>query len=128
MCEKVVGHKTFKNKDGTFRHEPLYEGEANMIIARAKASEEKRKELMPDEDSAIQMLFDAYTRLKDFGWRDAIYCPKDGSRFKVLEAGSTGKHDCIYEGEWPNGRWWIVEDGDMCPTRPIMYKDDPNSN
>lgn len=122
MEEPVVGHKTFRNDDGTFRHEPLYESEANALMAQIEAAEARRNELMPDEDAAIRMMMDAHQRLKDFGWRDAIYCPKDGSVFKVLEPGSTGKHDCIYQGEWPNGSWWIVEDGDMCPSRPVLFK------
>lgn len=122
MEEQVVGHKTFRNEDGTFRHKPLYESEAKEIMARVEAAEAKRNELMPDEDSAIRMMMDAHTRLKDFGWHDAIYCPKDGSVFKVLEPGSTGKHDCIYQGDWPNGSWWIVADGDMCPSRPVLFK------
>lgn len=122
MEEQVVGHKTFRNKDGTFRHEPLYETEAKELMAQIEAAEAKRNELMPDEDAAIRMMMDAHTRLKDFGWSDAIYCPKDGSVFKVLEPGSTGKHDCIYQGDWPNGSWWIVEDGDMCPSRPVLFK------
>jgi hypothetical protein len=118
---RVVGHKTFRDGLG-FRHEPLYESEAAAIIAQCEAAEAKRKELMPDEETAIRMLFDAYQRLKDFGWRDAIYCPKDGTTFKVIEAGSTEKHDCIYQGDWPGGAWWIVEDGDMCPSRPVLFK------
>lgn len=93
MAEPVVGHKTYRNDDGTFRHEPLYESEANDLMARIEAAEARRNELMPDEEAAIRMMMDAHTRLKDFGWRDAVYCPKDGSVFKVLEAGSTGKHD-----------------------------------
>lgn len=122
MEELVVGHKTFRNDDGTFRHEPLFESEAKDLMDRIEAAKARRNELMPDEDAAIRMMVDAHTRLKDFGWRDAAYCPKDGTVFKVLEPGSTGKHDCIYQGDWPDGSWWIVEDGDMCPSRPVLFK------
>ena len=41
--------------------------------------------------TALRMMCDAYQRLKDFGWNDAIYCPKDGSIFDVIEAGSSAK-------------------------------------
>jgi MoaA/NifB/PqqE/SkfB family radical SAM enzyme len=122
MSEQIVGHKTVRNDDGTHRHEPIYESEAEAIIAHIEAEETKRKELMPDEDSAIKLLFDACERLRDFGWNDPIYCPKDGSIFKVLELGSTGKHDCFYEGTWPDGSWWIASDGDVSPSRPAMFK------
>jgi hypothetical protein len=120
---KVVGHKTFRADDGNgFRHEPLYEDEADEILARCEAAEKRRNELMPDEQAAIELFFDAWLRLKDFGWNEAIYCPKDRSKFQVIECGSTGKHPCIYEGEWPTGTWWIVSDGDMCPSRPALWK------
>lgn len=125
-ADRIVGHKTLRDGDG-FRHEPLYESEARVLMAQVEAADAKRKELMPDEDAAIRMLFDAYIRLKDFGWRDAIYCPKDGTEFKVIEPGSTGKHDCIYQGTWPDGSWWIVGDGDMSPSRPVLFKA-PNAN
>jgi hypothetical protein len=75
------------------RHEPLYQSEANDLMARIEAATARRNELMPDEEAAIRMMMDAHTRLKDFGWRDAVYCPKDGSVFKVLEPDSTGKQD-----------------------------------
>jgi hypothetical protein len=118
----IVGHKTFFTRERGFYHEPLTRQEADALIEQADRAEQKRNELMPDERTAILMLFDAYQRLRDFGWRNAENCPKDGTMFKVIEAGSTGQHDCIYMGEWPSGTWWIVEDGDMCPSRPVLFK------
>ena len=123
---KVVGHKTFRADDGGFRHEPLYDDEAAVYEAQWQADEKRRHELMPDEKAAIDLFFDAWLRLKDFGWREAIYCPKDRSEFLVIECGSTGQHRCIYEGEWPKGTWWIVSDGDMSPSRPALFKPLPN--
>lgn len=117
-ADKIVGHKTFSNPDGSFRHEPLRQSEADAIMAQVKANDKRRKELMPDEDSAIRLLFDAYVRLKEFGWNDAIYCPKDGRVFDAIECGSTGIHPCTYQGEWPEGSWWI----DDCPSRPVLYR------
>jgi hypothetical protein len=118
----VVGHKTIHVPGGTFRHEPLLRAEADELLARCEADDVRRKELMPDEQSAIRMFFDAWLRLKEMGWNDAIYCPKDGSAFEVIEAGSTGIHPCVYHGEWPNGTWWITADGDMSPSRPTLYR------
>jgi len=105
---------------------PLHHVEVERLLALAEAEKNRREELMPDEDSAIKMLFDAYTRLKDFGWRNIIYCPKDGSEFKALEAGSTGKHDCVYDGKWPDGSWWILTEGDMSPSHPVMFRKEPS--
>lgn len=61
--------------------------------------------------------------LESMGWRDIIYCPKDGTVFDAIEFGSTGIHACHYEGKWPIGSWWIHEDsGDLSPSRPIMFR------
>ena len=120
-----MGSFSYKNNPVTERSVmtiPLHHIEVERLLALAEAEKNRREELMPDEDSAIKMLFDAYTRLKDFGWRSIIYCPKDGTVFKAIEAGSTGKHDCTYEGEWPNGSWWILADGDAYPSYPTMFK------
>ena len=73
------------------------------FLARIEESKQKRIELMPTE-------------------KEAIYCPKDGTVFSAIEAGSTGIFDCIYEGEWPDGAWWALEVGDMWPSHPILFK------
>ena len=75
-----------------------------------------------NEQKLIDKLFECYEGLKKLGWRDIIYCPKDGTRFKVIEIGSTGIHDCVYVGEWPTGSWEILEGGDVWTSHPIMFK------
>lgn len=92
------------------------------ILKTCDAAEEKRASDMPDEQSALNAMFQAYLRLKDLGWREAVYCPKDGSMFKVIEAGSTGIFDCNYQGEWPTGHWFIYEAKDAWASRPILFK------
>lgn len=119
--DPVVGHKTFRDGHG-FRHEPLRASEANKLLAEIEKRDDARRKSMPDEAAAIDMFFEAYLRLKELGWRDAVYCPKDGSIFVVIEAGGTGQHRCYYEGEWPSGSWWVVGDGDLYPSRPVLFK------
>lgn len=75
----------------------------------------------PEEAAALNDLFAAYQRLKALGWNDAVYCPKDGTKFAAIEAGSTGVHLADYQGEWPSGGWWVY-DGDIWPSRPILFK------
>jgi hypothetical protein len=82
---------------------------------------------MPTEKEALRAMFNAYQRMRELGWREAIYCPKDGTPFQVVEAGSTGIHECSYSGEWPKGTWWIHADGDVWPSHPILYRDYPNA-
>lgn len=118
----IVGHKTFRNGAG-FRHEPLRRSEADKLLAAIEEDRNRRRELMPTEQAAIDMMFSAWLRLKeDFGWNDAVYCPKDGTTFNVIENGSTGIHPCTYEGEWPDGRWWTHDEGDSYPSRPALWK------
>lgn len=92
------------------------------LIAAIEAREAASASEMPTDHDALAVLQKAYTRLEALGWRNAIYCPKDGTTFEVIEAGSTGVHDCVYEGKWPDGCWWILADGDMWPSRPILFR------
>lgn len=126
--EDIVGHKTFDTGEicpetgfPKMRHEPLTRAEANAIWESAERAQKERAERMPDEQSAIRALWDAYQRLRELGWNDPVYCPKDGSHFKVIEPGSTGIHDANYNGEWPKGSWWVY-DGDIWPSRPVLFK------
>ena len=121
MNEKIAGHKTIRDPCGSLRHEPLTESEIKRIVEECEREESERAKKMPDEQSAINQMFDAYLRLKELGWNDAIYCPKDGSLFSAIEAGSTGIHACNYIGEWPNGSW-TVYDGDAWPAHPILWR------
>lgn len=100
--------------------------QADAIFKCLERDERQRIEDMPDDAKAIHELNRAYKRLCEMGWQNAIYCPKDGTVFEVIEAGSTGVHDCIYEGEWPKGSWWVLEDADMCPSRPILFRLKPD--
>lgn len=119
--DDIVGHKTFVDGDRRW-HEPLRRDEADAIWEACKAAEAKRAVDMPDVQSAIHTMQNAFARLKELGWREAVYCPKDGSEFEVIEPGSTGIHRCVYEGEWPTGGWWILSNGDMSPSRPMLYR------
>lgn len=122
--EDIVGHKTFSTGDplSPFRHEPLTRAEAEAILEAARKEESARAERMPDEQSAISAMFQAWLRLKELGWREAMYCPKDGSTFHAIEAGSTGIHECSYDGKWPDGHYLIYADGDIWPSHPILFK------
>lgn len=128
--DDVVGHKTFdtgqRDQHGlpVFEHEPLTRAEADALWQHAKAAEAKRAEQMPDEKAAISGLWDAHQRLKELGWREPQYCPKDGTRFQVIELGSTGVFDCYYQGKWPDGLYMVSDGGDIYPTSSgvAMYK------
>lgn len=92
------------------------------LWAQCEAERRKRAADMPTEKDALTAMFQAYQRLKELGWREAIYCPKDGTYFDAIEAGSTGVHDCTYHGEWPKGSWWAAARDDMWPSHPILFR------
>lgn len=115
---EYYGHMT--RADGS--HVPISKEDSEKLWNDAKAAQARRAERMPDELAALAAMFEAYQRLKELGWNDASYCPKDGSTFKVIEAGSTGIFDCHYSGEWPDGHWWTHDGGDLWPSRPMLFK------
>jgi hypothetical protein len=112
----IVGHYT--HADGS--HSPLRQNEAEALWAQVEADRERREQEMPDEQAAIRRLFEAQYRLQDFGWRDPVYVTKT-EPLEIIELGSTGIHQGYYEGEWPTGRWWVV-DGDVWPSRPALAR------
>jgi hypothetical protein len=125
---EIVGHKSFDTGEichetgfPKMRHEPLTRAEADAIWKACEEAKADREKRMPDEAAALAAMQDAYTRLNELGWRDATYCPKDGTFFQAIEAGSTGIHHCNYTGEWPNAHW-CVYDQDTWPSRPILFK------
>jgi hypothetical protein len=122
MTQKYFGHLT--REDGT--HVPLSQSEAEELIRQCDEEKEARATAMPDEASAISAMFSAYQRLKELGWRDVIYCPKDGTPFKVIENGSTGIFDCTYSGTWPDGHFMICDGNDIYPSSigPALFKVD----
>jgi hypothetical protein len=107
-------------KDGS--HVPLSKEDAEKLWQQADASQKARAAKYPTEQSAIDAISDAVDRLKELGWKEPMYCPKDGRVFSVIEAGSTGIHDCVYMGSWPDGSWNILADGDVWPSHPTLFK------
>lgn len=119
MTEKpsdIVGHKTFSDDGLTFRHEPLTRAEAGVLMEAVDRATAKRAADMPDEQSAIQALFEAWYRLKELGWTEGQYCPKDGTKFRSIQLGSTGIFDCICDGKWPKCTWTTFDERDAYPS------------
>lgn len=129
--DDIVGHKTIDTGERDpetgfplYRHEPLTRAEGQELRAQVEKAQAERIARMPDEQAAIHALWDAHQRLKELGWREPMYCPKDGTRFKIIELGSTGIFEGAYRGEWPNGSWDSWDEHDMyCSSiAPAMFK------
>lgn len=96
--------------------------DAQKMFLTFELEKDARAHLMPTTKDALNRMFECYLRLKELGWREAIYCPKDGTVFDAIEAGSTGVFPSHYDGEWPKGRWWAHSHGDLWPSRPILFR------
>jgi hypothetical protein len=111
----IVGWGT--TSDG--QHVPIHKDFAEALWQAADDEKAKREADMPTERDAIYALNQAIHRLKELGWKDPVYAPKDGSHLDLIEPGSTGIHQGAYTGKWPNGSWWIYDDG-CWPSRPVL--------
>lgn len=97
--------------------------EWDSLVGDIQKEKDRLAEKMPDELAALIQMNEAFTRLKQLGFREACYCPKDGTMFDAIEAGSTGIHDCNYSGEWPKGYYHIYAHNDIWPSQPILFRE-----
>ena len=93
----------------------------------ADSAKTQRDWRTPEEKVQLEAAIHPYNELLKLGWQDAVYCPKDGSWFLAICAGSTGVFPCCYRGEWPTGGWWVAEAGDEWPAHPILWKPMPST-
>jgi hypothetical protein len=100
------------------------EDQFNRFIAAIERTEALDAEAMPDDVAALRVISRAKERLRELGWRDGLYAPKDGTVFDTCEAGSTGIFDCYYSGVWPEGHWLTFDGGDCYPSSspPMMFR------
>ena len=95
------------------------------ILAECEERRIKRVSLMPDEESAVKAMFEAWYRLKELGWKEADYAKPDGKLMRIIEAGSSGIHEGYCEPtESPRGKWWwCPQVGDLWPSQPLLFKE-----
>ena len=98
--EKYHGHATMD--DGT--HVALTEEVAKSLWDAAMKRKADAARDMPTTKDALKVMHRGHSRLRDLGWKDGIYCPKDGEPFAMIQFGSTGIFEGWYMGEWPDGR------------------------
>lgn len=81
----------------------------------------RRAELMPTEQDAAEMMWYAWYRLKELGWKETCYGPTN-EVVQLIEPGSAGIHKGSRWKEWPEKTWWIDND---CPSNPCLFKPIP---
>lgn len=110
---------------GTFTREQL-----DALIERADAADAARAAMMPTERDALLVLNEAVRRLKELGWREAIYAPRDGRALQLIEPGSTGIHTGYCRERPASGlpmKWFWIWDDDEWPSNPILYREAPKT-
>jgi len=94
----------------------------NLRALWAEAEAKQKRYVEEGEEAQLAKIRDGYYGLKNLGWADATYCPKDGTRFLAICGNGSEPRPCTYQGEWPQGGWWIEDAGDLWPVRPILWK------
>jgi len=127
--DDIIGHRTFATgKIGPtgfpeLRHEPLTRADADHIWERCEADKNARAAEMPTEQDAVRSMARAFERLRELGWKEALYMSNETlGTVRLIEPGSSGIHEGHYMGEWPTGGWWLHDSGDLWPSRPCLAK------
>ena len=89
---------------------------------QSRKERQERAQKMPTQEDAFRQIYEAYHRLKELGWKDAKYCPKDGSLFDAYEAGCIEIQTASYVGTWPDGSIFAHDKHDSYPSRPILFR------
>lgn len=118
--DPIVGHKSFRSPDGSTRHEPLRQNEADLLMKSLDEEKAKRAALMPTEEDAVRMMCSAHHRLKELGWRETMYGPTNVV-VKLIEPGSSGIHEGVRDKPWPEKTWWSTCP-EMWPMHPCLFK------
>ncbi len=96
--------------------------DAHEILRSHEAQKAARAEQLPTEYDCFRVLNQAFIRLEELGWRNAVYCPKNGDAFLAVEGHHSKPFRCMYMGDWPDGGWWELETGELYPARPTIFK------
>jgi hypothetical protein len=102
------------------------EEQAAALLRAFDERDELDRERMPDTMDALAVICRAKERLRKLGWREGIYCPKDGRAFDVVQFGSSGIFEGFYSGEWPSGHIIAAD----CAMRPegVMWREQTDAN
>lgn len=95
--------------------------EWDAMIAKIDAAKAARAEKMPDEAAALNTMQEAWTRLQELGFRDTRKAPKDET-LQLIEIGSTGIHEGYRDEKSESCLFWLYDNGDLWPSRPILYR------
>lgn len=90
------------------------------LFAAFERTDAEREAAMPDTQAALHHASVGKERLRKLGWSEGIYCPKDGTKFALVEWGSTGVHAGHYMGKWPDGHIYCCDF--LVQPQAVMWK------
>ena len=91
---------------------------AREIMAQIDAAQLSRQDRYPTVQTCLDEAAQIMQRLKDMGWRDICYAPKDGTYFKAICFGATQPQTCCYIGK----SIFAASGGDWWPETPVLFK------
>lgn len=94
---------------------------AATLIRESEAAKEARAVLMPTEEHAVRMMWSAFQRLRELGWKETCYAPT-GVSFPTVSPGSAGIHIASRWEDWPSKDWMVEDRGDLWPDNPCLFK------
>jgi hypothetical protein len=92
--------------------------DVHAILRKHEEQKRARAEQLPTEQDCLAVMQQAFHRLRELGWREAIYAPKDGRAFDAIEFGCAAILECQYLGE----HVFAAEAGDLWPARPNLFR------
>jgi len=92
------------------------------LMNRVDAQREARASVLPTAETAMAVIQVATERLRDLGWVEIEYSPKDGSVFDSYVMGMPTAIPTSYLGTWPEGGWFTHEAGDIYPAYPSLFR------
>jgi hypothetical protein len=95
------------------------EDEIEKLFGSIEDARKRREKSLPTEQHCLRAIHDAYQRLKELGWNDMVYAPKD-EKVETISVGSTGIHPATWMDGASAGLWWIHDGGDLWPGSPVM--------
>lgn len=88
------------------------------ILAEEDVAKAKRSTDFPTEFDCLRSMQQAFYRLRDLGWNEAVYAPKDGRAFEAVVFGCAKPMTCQYVGDV----CFAQEAGDLWPCRPSLFR------
>ena len=91
------------------------------ILAEAEQQRDQRARALPTLDHCLIAMVQIMQRLRELGWRDAEYAPRDRT-FLGITPGSTRAVRCVHLGG-AEGAFFCEDGDDFWPVRILVWRE-----